>query len=215
MKCKDKIYQLIETGAKIGMGFLPSPISNAFNVLVDNVRDGVLSRRTEKWKEDVITRLNQLESDYENLINSESFATAVIKTSEIAVKTESEEKRQILANALINSYSQNIKEDKLLIFLQLIEKYSVLHVQIIRFLHDEYMNQKFCGQAPTFSVLFKMKFINVEDSYLKKTTKDLQNDYLVEEFRDDARVEFMGQRFELLTSLGKDFYNYLKPASKE
>ena len=59
--------------------------------------------------------------------------------------------------------------------------------------------------------LFRIKFIDVEDVYVKKAVKDLQNDYLVEEFRDDSKVEYERMRFELLTKLGKDFYDYLKP----
>ena len=216
MKIGEKIYKLIEVGAKTGVGFLPGPISAAFNAVYDNAKSGVLNARAEKWKSDVVSRLEKLEAEYDAVVNNESFATALIKTSELAIKTESDEKRQILADALINTYSQNISEDKTLIFLQLIEKYTVLHIQIIKYLHDEYLDERFFNnQAPTFMVLFRLKFNGVEDVYLKKMVKDLQNDYLVEEFRDDAKVEFWRHRFELLTQLGKDFYDYLKPAEEE
>lgn len=212
MKIGEKIFSLIEIGAKTAAGFLPAPVSAAFNAVYDNVKSGVLNTRAEKWKSDVISRLEKLEAEYDAVINNESFATALIKTSELAIKTESDEKRQMLADALINTYSQSISEDKTLIFLQLIEKYSVLHIQIIRYLHDGYLDERFFNnQVPTFMVLFRLKFNGVEDTYLKKTVKDLQNDYLVEEFRDDAKVEFWRHRFELLTQLGKDFYDYLKP----
>lgn len=216
MKIGEKLYTLIEIGAKTAAGFLPGPVSAAFNAIYDNVKSGVLNARAEKWKLDVISRLEKLEAEYDSVVNNESFATALIKTSELAIKTESDEKRQMLADALINTCSQGISEDKTLIFLQLIEKYTVLHIQIIRYLHDEYLDEYFShNQAPTFMVLFRLKFNDVEDAYLKKTVKDLQNDYLVEEFRDDAKVEFWRHRFELLTQLGKDFYDYLKPANKD
>ena len=214
MKIGDKVFSLIEIGTKTAAGFLPGPVSAAFNAIYDNVKSGVLNERAEK--SDVISRLEKLEAEYDAVINNESFATALIKTSELAIKTESDEKRQMLADALINTYSQGISENKTLIFLQLIEKYTVLHIQIIRYLHDEYLDERFFNnQAPTFMVLFRLKFNGVEDAYLKKTVKDLQNDYLVEEFRDDAKVEFWRHRFELLTQLGKDFYDYLKPAEED
>ena len=51
----------------------------------------------------------------------------------------------------------------------------------------------------------------IDEAYLKKAVKDLQNDYLVEDFKDDSKIEFWNTRFELLTKLGNDFYDYLKP----
>ena len=87
---------MIEIGVKTAVGSLPGPISAAFNAVYDNVKENVLNKRAEKWKEDVISRLEELETDYDNLINNESFATALIKTSELAIKTQSDEKRKLL-----------------------------------------------------------------------------------------------------------------------
>lgn len=212
MKTKDKILAFTEIGIKTAFGFLPSPISAAFNVVYDNVKQSILMKRVEKWQTEVISRLERLEKDYDSLINSEVFATSLIKTSELAIKTESDEKRNMLANALINSVVYNLDESKILIFLALIEKYTTLHIQIVKYLHDDYMNEHFFkNQAPTFMALFRIKFNEVDKTYLKKIIKDLQNDYLVEEFRDDSKVEFWNTRFELLTKLGNDFYDFLKP----
>lgn len=211
MEISKKIKDLMEIGIKTGVGFLPGPISAAFNAIYDNVRNNVLDKRAEKWKEDVVTRLAKLEADYETIINSESFATALIKTSELAIKTESDDKRRLLSNALINTYSMNISEDKTLVFLQLVEKYTLLHIKILQYFNDDYMNDRTSGFRPqTFLSLLILKFKDVDVDYLKKTIKDLQNDYLIEEFRYDAQVDFWHHRFEVITKLGKDFYNFLK-----
>ena len=110
-----------------------------------------------------------------------------------------------------NTYSQNISEDKGIIFLQLVDKYTLLHIQIIRYLHDVYMKQTFFNNIElSYMAMFRLKFYKVDDTYLKKSIKDLQNDYLVESFSDDAPVGFKNRRIELLTKLGNDFYDYLK-----
>ena len=211
MKANSKVNALIDIGAKTVLGFLPGPVSAAFAAIVDNVRESVLEKRLLKWKEDVVGRIEELEAKIEELVSNSSFATALIKTSELAIKTESDEKRKILATALTNTYKQSVEEDKMVIYLQLIEKYSMLHIEIIRYLHDDYMSERFYNnKTPSFLALFKIKFQNIEDIYLKKALSDLQNDCLLERFHDDSPVEFQNHRFELLTKLGNDFYNYLK-----
>lgn len=211
MKVKEKINSLVEIGVKTALGFIPSPVSACFNAVYDDVKNNVLLNRLEKWKDDIVSRLEKVENDYQDLISNESFATTLIKTSELAVKTGSDEKRQLLANALINTYVHKIDEEKMIIFLSLIEKYTLLHIEIIKYLHDEYMKERFPNNnSISFMSLFRYKFSAVDNAYLEKTVFDLQNDSLVSKFREDAKVEFCRKRFKLLTKLGDDFYDYLK-----
>ena len=212
MEVNNKIYSLIEIGFKTAVGFLPGAISAAFNAVYDNIKTNILSQRAEKWKKEVIDRLGRLETNYDELVSNNTFATTLIRTSELAIKTELDEKRQMLANALVNTYECKIDEDRTIIFLNLIEKYTILHIEIIKYLHDDFMKETFFNnKTPTFLALFKIKFFDVEDAYLRKSLRDLQNDYLVENFKEDSRVEFWGKRFKLLTKLGNDFYDYLRP----
>lgn len=215
MKIGDKLHALMEIGLKTASGFLPGPASAAFNAVYDNVKSGVLTKRAEKWKEEVVARLEKLESDYDSLVNNESFATALIKTSELAVKTESDEKRKLLADSLINTYIQSTNEDKSMFFLSLVEKYTILHIQIIRYLHDEYMTETFpLRMRPTFIVLFRLKFKDIDHIYLEKVVNDLQNDYIVTAYNKDSPVFVMNKRMELLTKLGEEFYTFLKPTDE-
>ena len=98
MKLKEKIYPLIEMGIKAATSLLPGPFSAVFDVVFDNVKESTLAKRAEQWKKEVITRLENLEMEYDALINNDTFATSLIKTSEMAIKTESDEKGAILAS---------------------------------------------------------------------------------------------------------------------
>ena len=211
MKTKKRIYSLIEIGTKTAAGFLPGPISAAFNAVCDNVKESVLNKRAEKWKNDVVTRLEKLEVDYGTLVNNPSFATALIKTSELAIKTESDEKRKTLANALINSYLQKIEEDKIIIFLHLIEKYAPIHVRVLRYIHDERMQKKYSNNLrPTFIQDIILSFKDVDSSYLRKIINDLQNDFLIQHFDIETRQYIFNKKMEVITQLGNDFYDFLK-----
>lgn len=216
MTVKERVYQLVEVGFKTVTGILPGPFSAAINAVYDGIKSNVLSKRAEKWSEDVIKRLEKLEEDYENLINSDAFATSFIKATELAIKTESDEKRQLLANALVNSYSNSMDEDKALIMFNLVEKYTTLHVRIIKYLHDEYMQENLTRYTTTrFMPILRYKFNNVDSVYLEKAVNDLKNDYLVEKFQDDISVQFGAHRFKMLTKLGEDFYDFLRPLEEE
>lgn len=211
MKIGQKFNSLIDIGVKTGMSVLPPPFSALFTAVYENTKESVLDKRAEKWKEQVIARLSKLENDYEELISSEAFATALLKTSEIAVKTESEKKRELLANALANTFVNNVAEEKISIFLNLVEKYTLLHIEVLKFAHDEYQKQYYPESfVPTFWVMFKMRFPKIDDAYLTKAIKDLQNDFLIVDFKKDVPVQTFGiNKLELLTKLGNDFYDYL------
>ena len=63
--------------------------------------------------------------------------------------------------------------------------------------------------------ILRYKFNNVDSVYLEKAVNDLKNDYLVEKFQDDISVQFGAHRFKMLTKLGEDFYDFLRPLEEE
>ena len=61
------------------------PVANFFLTAIDNVRGNVLQRKFEEWQEMVGNRLSTLEKTvFDNLGNNETFATTLLKTSELA-----------------------------------------------------------------------------------------------------------------------------------
>ena len=216
MTIKDKINSIVTIGGKTALSVLPNPISAVINGIWDELKNNVFKKRYEEFGTMVVERLSKLEEPYEKLINDERFATTLLKTSKMAIETELKEKREILANALINTYTFKIAEDKTIIFLQLIEKYTILHIQIIKYFHDDYMNEKpFNNHMPPIMGLVRMRFSNIDSAYLNKVVKDLQNDYILEAFQYNSPVDIMHYRAKLLTKLGEDFFDYLKSSFAE
>ena len=76
------------------------PVANFFLSAIDNVKGNVLQRKFEEWQEMVGNRLSTLEKEvFDNLGNNETFATTILKTTELASHSN-KKKMELLANAV-------------------------------------------------------------------------------------------------------------------
>ena len=119
---KSNALDIVEIAGKTVLSAIP--IGGALITSVyDAVKGNVLSRRQEEWKKVLEERLSNLEDTLDNIGNNELFTTALIKTTEIAMRTTKEEKRLYLANAVANTTRLDLNEEKLIVFLDLLDKY--------------------------------------------------------------------------------------------
>ncbi len=131
MSIKEIAISTVEVSAKTVLSTIPG--GALLTNIYDAVKGGCLDKRRIKWQDEIESRLSTLEKTLDDVGNSENFTTVLIKATEIAMKTASEEKRIYLANAVLNSAESNIEEEKLIVFLDLIDKYTVSHIKIIHF----------------------------------------------------------------------------------
>lgn len=215
MTIKDSINSIITVGGKAALSLLPNPISAILNGIWDELKNNVFKTRYEEFEKMVVDRLYKLEDSYEELVNDENFATALLKTSRMAFETELSEKREILANALVNSFTNKLEEDKMIIFLHLIEKYTCSHIRVLKYFNDEFDKTKFnFPPNPPIMVVIMMNLNDIEHSYLRKIINDLQNDYLINKFKEES-VANLFKKDDLVTELGKEFYNFIKDTSRK
>lgn len=173
---KDIIAQdVVEGVAKSVLSTIP--FVNYFVQVIDEVKGNVLQRRYEKWQEMVGQRLSELsQENLSKLGNSENFATILIKTTELAAKTNGK-KMEYLANAVKFSAENDIDEDTLIIMLNCIEKYTLSHITLLKYLENpsSYSNGKsyLAGGLLTYF-----------DDYYPNFDKKLQNIILKDLFRD-------------------------------
>ena len=112
----NKCLDVVEVAGKTVLSAIP--IGGALVTAVyDIVKGNVLQKRQNKWKEMIEERLSKLEVSLENLGENETFATMLIKTTELAMKTNKEEKLTYLADALEKSIIHSVDEDKLIMFM--------------------------------------------------------------------------------------------------
>jgi len=80
----------------------------------------------------------------QQLIDNQMFATVVYIAGQLAFKTN-DTNIKLLAHAVVNTPSCNLSEDTVVILLNCIERYSVRHLCLLRFLQNPEENNKFVG----------------------------------------------------------------------
>ena len=132
---KNVALDTVEIVAKTALSVIP--VGGALATAVyDAVKGNCLAKRQEEWKRALEERLSAVEETLENIGNNELFTTALIKGTELAMRTARGEKLSYLANAVVNTIGQDLDEERLIVFLDLIDKYTVSHIKIINFFYD-------------------------------------------------------------------------------
>lgn len=129
---KLEVKDLIEIAGKTALSAIPIG-GTLITTVWDTVKSNAIARRYEEWKSLVEERLSKLEITLEGIGNNESFTSCLLRTTELAAKTSQERKREMLANALVNSLIIDIDENTMMIFLDLLSTYTEIHIIILGF----------------------------------------------------------------------------------
>lgn len=211
MSAKDVAMDLVEITLKTTLSVIPvggALISSVWDV----VKNNSLSKRSEEWKVALEERLSKLENTLEDIGNNELFTTALIKSTELAMKTARKEKMEFLANAVIHSVNQNIDEEKLIVFFSLLDKYTVSHIKILNFFYDPTRfkgidpNAYMMGSPtmPLFSV-----YPELDTPMFDKIYNDLYVDGLVSIEKLNVIMTGNGMVAKRTTQLGDEFLIYI------
>ena len=206
------IKDVIEIAGKTVVSAIP--IGGALITAVyDSVKGNVLQKRQQKWMNLVEQRIGNIEITLNDLGNNENFGTMLIKTTEIAIKTQKEEKLNYLANCLVNSLSNNIYEDKLIIYMALVDKYTTVHIKILNFFNNPTKfpnvneNKYSTSMGSPISVL-SLVHPDVMPMF-DICWKDLYNDSLVTSSSVRATMTGSGMIAKRTTELGDDFLSFI------
>ena len=205
---KEKIIDTAEIVGKTVLSVIP--IGGALVTAVfDTVKGNALQKRQEKWKAIIEQRLTNIEVTLNELGNNDYFATMLIKTTELAMKTVKDEKLLYLANALEHSITNTIDEDKMIIFLSFVEKYSVSHIKILTYFNNptKFVRNSFYMGSP--SQPLEMAFPEVKQLQ-SKCVKDLFNDGLMNTENLNITMTGNGMVAKRTTPLGDDFLKFLE-----
>ena len=115
-------------------------------------------------------------------------------------------------NAVINSLKPNLDEDKLIIFMSLLEKYTVSHIKILEFFnnpkrHDGVDEFRYMMGSPT-QVLFDV-YPDLNTPLFKKMYDDLYIDGMVSTENLNTTMTGSGMVQKRTTDLGDDFLRFV------
>ena len=178
------------------------PFANFFQKAVESIKGNVLQRRYEIWQAQVEERLSELEENVrENLGDNESFATALIKATELAAQTNTI-KTQYLANGVKYAAEHQIDEDSLILLLNDIAKYTTSHFKVLVYMQSP---AKYKDGQTYFSGSIMTYFENSYPSFDKKRAElilnDLYRDGLIDT-NSNGMVSSSGMETKRTTELG-------------
>ena len=216
MGFKEKALDTVEIVAKTALSVIPVGGALATSVY-DTVKGNCLSKRQEQWKDALEERLSKLETTLEDIGNNEFFTTALVKATELAMKTARKEKMEYLANSVVNSLNPDIDEEKLIVFLSLLDKYTVSHIKIIYFFNnpkrfDGISSSSYMMGSPS-TPLFQV-FPELNNGLFKKMYDDLYTDGMVNTENLNATMTGSGMVAKRTTQLGDDFLRFILDSSK-
>lgn len=145
-KTKEILTGLAPVGTMVGGVIAGSPELLATGALAffGSILSPILRRRSDQYLNSLHESIIELQKEFkefkpENLSKNERFATAVVKTTQIALRTNQDEKREILKNAVINSVLKDtIGEDLQYVFINSIDVLTPTHIKALQ----EFVNLK-------------------------------------------------------------------------
>lgn len=214
MEKKELLSEVAEITAKTLVSTIP-----VGGILVtciwDSIKANAANRRMEDWKNQVEEKLCDLKLSLDDIGNNELFASAMMKATDIAIKTAEDEKRQYLASAVKNSAMASIDESVMMIYLDLLDKYTLWHIRILHL----FRNPKAFDQVHVDGIMMGAASIVVEQVYpeiakekelLDKIVKDLQNDGMMSEGSYmHAGMTSNGVAASRTTELGNKFLKFI------
>jgi hypothetical protein len=127
--------------ARVAISAVPyvgGPAKELFNFVITPP----LEKRLAEWMNETADRITEIEENAkdfkkENLKENQMFLTAVMHATSIALRNHQKEKLQALQNAVLNTARGiDLQEDLQLLFLNLVDSFTTLHLRILRFLDD-------------------------------------------------------------------------------
>lgn len=213
MEERESSSEIIEIAAKTALSTIP--VGGALISLIwDSVEENALRKREEDWKQLIEERVRKLECTVNDLGNDESFTSALLIATEIAAKTAEKEKKKYLANAVANSVKTEVNENKMVIFLSLMDKYTSWHIRLLDYFRNPTLkgvkrSDHYMG-SPIIPIRNLYPDICAEEGIVEKIVKDLQNDGVLRN-GDFLNVTMTsdGMAASRTTKLGNEFLDYI------
>ena len=149
------LSDLVKGAAKAGASWFV-PGSSPLIFILDELRSSEYQRRFNDFKEKVDEQLRMMKDvQLQQLKDNQMFATVMYIAGQLALKTN-ETKRQFLANAVVNTPSCTLSEDSMVIMLNCIEKYTLRHLRLLRFLQNpkEYKKKDYFMTTSTMQIYY-------------------------------------------------------------
>ncbi len=210
------------TGVRAVLSLVPvlgGPLVEFFSMVVAPP----LERRRDEWFVGIYSRLKKVESQVKGfkikkLAKNEEFISTLLYATQVAMRTHHEEKLEALRNIVVNSsLCITAGENFHLIFMNMIDRYTPLHILILRFIENP------CIFIPTYRGMktdelsfaddlrdaFRSTFpeLHIIDEYYEQIIRDLTSDGLIKLEKVLYRDKYLKPK---ITVLGGEFLTVIR-----
>ncbi len=201
------------TALKGIVGMIPiagAPIAELLGIIVSPP----LEKRRREWMEEIGNRLHELEREkkvnLETLRSDPKFIDTVIEATRIAIKTSIKEKLAVLRNIVVNTaVGGNPDESEALIFLALVDRFTILHIKVLKVLASFDPNAA-PGRTPSLKnfILSALPELKSREDLLNVVYEDLKQSGLHD--APDIMTILMGASLgKKTTSFGDGFLRFI------
>ena len=218
---KPSVGDYAHAGVRAGLSIAPylgGSLAEFFSMVIAPP----LEKRRDKWLIELYNQLKQIEKQIdgfklENLQKDDNFISILLSATQIAMRTHQEDKLEALKNSVINStLDTTVDENFQLIFLNIIDHYTPLHLLILRFIENPKLF-RLTYQGINIDDLFSdtdlmhafedtFSDLNCNDEYYEQITRDLSSDGLIKSYTMPKR-EIVGK--PRISDLGKQFLTFI------
>lgn len=144
---------------------------------------------------EVMVRIDQTDENIKKRIESPEYLSLVKKCFREWSATDSEEKRNLIRNLLVNAAAENqlCSDDIIRMFIRWIDTYSEAHFRVIREIHKEPGSTRFEMWMNIYGE--RVREDSAEADLFKLIIHELSTGYIIRQFREtDAYGHFLKQR---------------------
>lgn len=207
------VGEMAEITAKTALSVIP--VGGALITGVwDSIKSNCAQERLNQWQTLIEERLSKIDATLDDIGKNENFTSAMLQATELAIKTSENDKRVYLANAVLNSLTCPFEESVVMMFINMIEKYTLWHLKILDFFQnpkkfDGVNEGKYYGGSPK-NVLFDVyPELSDKEEYVDKITHELYSDGLMNTENLDCIMTSSGMVASRVTEIGNDFINFI------
>ena len=214
-KAKQVALQTAEISAKTALSMIP--VGGALITSVwDSIKSNCAQKRLDEWQNVMEERLSKIDECLENVGANENFTSAMFQATELAIKTAENKKRIYLANAVINSLTCPFEESVIMIFFDMIGKYSLWHIKILDYFQNP-LKFEIVQKSKSIYMMGSPKTVLYDvypelrdkDEYVNRIVKELYADGLMSTGGLDVTMTGDGMVASRVTDMGKEFIKFI------
>lgn len=212
-KIASLVYEAVEIAAKTALSAIPTG-GTLLTGVWDAIKSHCAQKRLMDWQNIIEERLSKLDNTLEDVGENENFTSAMFQATELAIKTSESAKREYLANAVCHSLTCPFEESVIMMFFNMIGKYTLWHLKILDFFQNprkfNAVNEaKYCMGSPK-TVLFEVyPELQDKEPYVDRIVKELYADGLMSIEDLNCTMTSSGMVASRVTSIGEDFIKFI------